>query len=153
MTIIYFFYGLSFFTMGIVITQEIGRCSDERLRHGLVFLAAFGLLHGGHEWLEMFQGLGIMPGGSVSTAWLGVQVILLAFSFLLLGIFGVTLLTRRASDRRLSLLVPIGLAGIWSFGLLVMRPHFIDQTGMWDMIDVWTRYILAIPASCWLALA
>lgn len=147
MTIIYFFYGLSFFTMGIVITQEIGRCSDERLRHGLLFLAAFGLLHGGHEWLEMFQGLGVMPGGMGASVWLGVRVILLAFSFLLLGIFGVTLLTRRASDRRLSLLVPIGLAGIWSFGLLIMRPHFVDQTSMWDMIDVWTRYILAIPAS------
>ena len=40
--------------MALAISIEIGRCSDVRLRQALLPLAAFGFLHGGHEWLEMF---------------------------------------------------------------------------------------------------
>lgn len=60
--IIFFFYGLAFFSMGTAITLEAGRGTDERLRYALHPLALFGFLHGAHEWLEMFQILGILPG-------------------------------------------------------------------------------------------
>ncbi len=56
---VYFFYGLAFFTMGLMVAQEGGRGSDPRLRLALRPLTGFGLMHGIHEWLEMFQGLPI----------------------------------------------------------------------------------------------
>ena len=51
--LIYFSYGLAFFSMGLVVMLEGGRASDERLRRGLRPLAAFGLVHALHEWIEM----------------------------------------------------------------------------------------------------
>src|SRR3989337_1355371 len=54
---IFFFYGLAFFSMGLAIALEGGRGSDVRLRHGLRALALFGLIHGAHEWAEMFERL------------------------------------------------------------------------------------------------
>ena len=52
---IYFFYGLSFFSMGLLVALEGGRASDLRLRRALRPLAGFGILHAIHEWLEMFR--------------------------------------------------------------------------------------------------
>jgi hypothetical protein len=53
--IIFLFYGLAFFSMGLAILQEMGRAADLRLRRALRYLAAFGLLHGVHEWVEMIE--------------------------------------------------------------------------------------------------
>ena len=57
---IFFFYGLAFFCMGLAILLELGRISDPRLRNALRMLTFFGLVHGSHEWLEMFQGLNLL---------------------------------------------------------------------------------------------
>ena len=146
--LIYFFYGLAFFIMGVVITQEVGRCTDARLRHALRYLAAFGLLHGIHEWLEMFQGIGVIVGQQdIARAWEGIRILLLVASFLALIAFGVMLLARTPETRRLNLLVPLGLATVWSFGLLFMKGIYPPQQLLWDVVDVWTRYSLALPSA------
>src|SRR3989304_706472 len=49
--LVYFIYGLAFFSMGLTVMLEGGRSADARLRHALRPLAAFGLVHGAHEWL------------------------------------------------------------------------------------------------------
>ena len=105
---VYFIYGLAFFSMGLAILLERGRASDPRLSQALRLLAFFGLVHGGHEWLEMFQGLGMLP--SEPLAWSSLRVAVLAFSFLGLGGFGASLLAGEERTRRLSLLVPLALA-------------------------------------------
>ena len=56
--IIYFFYGLAFFSMGLLVAMEGGRSSDERVRKALRPLAVFGLVHAAHEWVEMFVQIG-----------------------------------------------------------------------------------------------
>jgi signal transduction histidine kinase len=147
-TLIFFIYGLSFFTMGVVISFELGRCSDARLRRALYYLAAFGILHGVHEWLEMFDTLGAfasLPPESV--LWGSLHIFILAFSFLPLGTFGVSLLTANPRNQRLTLLVPLGLTGAWSFGLLMMRGYYPINAMFWSILDVWTRYCLAIPSA------
>lgn len=142
---IFFIYGLAFFSMGLAILLERGRSSDPRLFHALRLLAFFGLVHGGHEWLEMFQGLGMLP--SEPLAWSGFRVAVLALSFLGLGGFGASLLLAgEEHTRRLSLLVPAGLTLVWAAGLLLMRSRFPLQAELWDAADVWTRYALAIPS-------
>lgn len=146
--LVYFFYGLAFFSMGLGILLERGRGTDARLRHALRPLAAFGFLHGSNEWLEMFAILGILPGYEAwMMAWEALRLAILAFSFLSLAAFGASLLAPDERRRRLSLLVPLVLAAVWGFGVMVIRGRYPMGSGLIVIADVWTRYSLAIPGS------
>jgi len=146
MVIIYLFYGLAFFSMGLAIILEMGHGSDPRLRNALRPLASFGFLHGLHEWIEMFERMGHLAGQqALLLFWAAIKIGLLAFSFLSLAAFGTSLLAADEHQRRLSLIVPAALAGIWGLGILLLREHYYAD--LWDVADVWTRYSLAIPAS------
>ncbi len=147
MTLIFFVYGLAFFCMGLVVMLEGGRASDARLRHALRPLVGFGLVHGVHEWLEMFHQLRVLP------VWLGdplvaeaVHYSFLTFSFLSLSAFGGSLLSPSEKQRRLSLLIPLLQAGVWAGGIFVLREYFADDQ-LWAVADVWARYVLGIPAA------
>ena len=145
--IIFFFYGLAFFSMGLAIILELGHGSDQRLRHALRPLAAFGLVHGFHEWLEMFLILELLPvTPEMDLIWESIRLVLLAFSFISLAAFGAALLARDVQLRRFSLLVPIILIAIWAFGLLIMQGKYGGQE-LWTAADVWTRYTIGIPAA------
>lgn len=52
--LVFFIYGLAFFGMGITMALESGH--SPALAHARVLrpLAAFGLIHGAHEWLESY---------------------------------------------------------------------------------------------------
>jgi signal transduction histidine kinase len=146
--LIFFLYGLAFFSMGLLIVQEVGRCTDARLRLALRFLAAFGLLHGTHEWVEMFRSLSVFTvQPEMILPWETLRLFILAFSFLPLGTFGAILISSHEENRRLALLFPLALAGIWSIGLLVLRGYYGLQDGLLSVIEVWTRYSLAIPCA------
>lgn len=134
--------------MGLAITLEAGRGSGERLSHALRPLAAFGFLHGTHEWLEMFMIMEHIPtGGAFSILSQSIRIGLLALSFLSLAAFGTSLLSPNARIRRLALTVPLGMAAIWGFVLLSLRGRYPMDSELWDVADVWTRYILAIPSA------
>jgi signal transduction histidine kinase len=146
--LVYFFYGLAFFSMGLAITLEVGRGSDARLNHALRPLAAFGFLHGIHEWLEMFEGLHLLPGQEFAALlWTALRLAILSFSFLSLGACGVFLLASNERLRRLSLLAPLAQASIWGLGLLIFRGQFAVDAEAWNIADVWTRYTLAMPSA------
>lgn len=148
LTLVYFVYGLAFFSMGLVAAIEGGRSSDARLRHALRPLAVFGLAHGVHEWLEMFQGEGLLPGQSVAgLGWSALRLALLSFSFLSLAAFGASLLSNSAQFRHYSMLVPVCLVGVWGAGAFGIRSQFGPEAPVWEIAHVWTRYALAIPAS------
>ena len=48
--------------------------------------------------------------------------------------------------RRLSLLLPLALSAIWAFGLMILRGKY-GQPEIFGITDVWSRYVLAIPAA------
>jgi signal transduction histidine kinase len=147
-TLIFFFYGLAFFSMGLAVSLEAGRASDARLRFALRSLAIFGLVHGSHEWLEMFEGLGLLPSiAREPLAWQSLRIGLLALSFLPLGAFGASLATPEDRDKRIRFLIPLILATIWGIGLLYLRGRYALDTALWDVADVWTRYVLAVPSA------
>jgi signal transduction histidine kinase len=143
---IYFIYGLAFFSMGLLVAIEGGRASDVRLRRALPPLAAFGLIHAAHEWIEMYLLLDRPLTENEVAIIQTIQLATLAFSFLSLAAFGSFLLADTEVTRRLLLLIPIGLAGIWVFGLYSFRGEYVGQT-LWDTAQVWTRYTLAMPAA------
>lgn len=146
--LIYFFYGLAFFSMGLVVALEGGRANDPRLRSGLRPLAVFGILHALHEWLEMFEHM----GGAVhnfdfnTPLYQSLGLAMLAFSFLSLAAFGSYLLAKDEVAHRVMFLIPLGLEAVWVFGLLNMRSEY-SPIELKPIADVWTRYAIGIPAS------
>src|SRR3990172_7650575 len=147
-TLVFFLYGLAFFSMGLAITVEVGRGTDAGLRHALRPLAAFGLMHGIHEWLEMFLSLQIVPlQDAAALAWEGLRLAILAFSFLSLAAFGASLLPSTERWRRVSLLVPLIQAAVWGFGLLAIRGMYPGEGTLWTVADVWSRYVLGLPSA------
>ncbi len=143
---IYFFYGLAFFSMGLLVMVEGGRSYDARLRRALRPLAAFGIVHAANEWLEMFDVIAVRGGNSVPNWLIGTRLAMLAFSFISLAAFGSYLLAVTKTSWRLILLVPLSMEAIWVFGLIILKGQY-SLPGLWDVADVWTRYSLAIPAA------
>lgn len=148
LALIYFFYGLAFFSMGLAIMLELGHATNERLRHAFRPLAAFGLLHGIHEWVEMWELLGILPGQySYPMLWAGIDLVVLTFSFLSLAAFGVFLIARSERAQRFGLLVPLGMIAIWGLGMLIISGRYPLGLDLHHVAHAWTRYVLAVPAA------
>jgi signal transduction histidine kinase len=141
--LVYFAYGLAFFSMGLLVALEGGRSSDIRLRKALRPLAGFGIIHAVHEWIEMF---GLMGHVQNDTFYSAASLAILAFSFISLAAFGSFLLAYTEVSRRLILLIPITLEAIWVFGLYNFRDVYAGEA-LWSIADTWTRYTLAIPAA------
>jgi signal transduction histidine kinase len=144
--IIYFFYGLAFFSMGLLVAMEGGRSSEERVRKALRPLAGFGLVHAAHEWLEMLAYINGLTGHQGSAVLFVFQLSTLAFSFLSLAAFGSFLLAKDEVAQRVSLLIPLGLEALWVFGIVAMKASY-PPSELFDSVHAWTRYSLAIPAS------
>lgn len=145
---IYFVYGLAFYSMGLAILLEVNRGSSSHLSTALRPLAAFGLLHGLHEWLEMFGAAGYLPlQDEIGIGWSAFRLGLLAFSFLSLTAFGASLLSQRSWWRRASLLFPLVQAAIWALGGFVLRGAYPLGPGLMAAGEAWTRYVLGVPAA------
>jgi signal transduction histidine kinase len=144
---IFFFYGLAFFCMGLAVLLETHRSTEERLRFALPALAAFGFLHGFHEWYEMFEIIGMLPyQQEAELVWETFRIILLSLSFISLAIFGAWMFSSNRSSRRLALLFPLGLVALWGLGVLIFSANYVQQD-LADVADVWTRYTLGITAA------
>ncbi|RPH62255.1 MAG: sensor histidine kinase, partial [Chloroflexi bacterium] len=143
---VYFLYGLSFFSMGLAVMLEVDRSSKLDFARALMPLAGFGLIHGSHEWAEMF--LILHPDFQNNPLYdiVGpVRVLLLAISFFFLLSFGIKLIV--GSSRSLlhrQMMFTIGV--IWLVGLgwvFATHPYAIALVAA----DVYTRYALAIPGA------
>ena len=155
LVVIYFFYGLAFFSMGLAIWLASARfrTSEFRLAGALLFLAGFGIVHGLQEWFDMFQLLD-ERGGTNIPEWMllpEVRLLHLVVSFLLLVFFGIKLLfaNRRGGDGdRLALLGAGAFLLLWlvSVGLtlLVYAPERLEMIAA---ADVLARYILGITGA------
>lgn len=178
--LVYFFYGLGFFTMGLAIALESRWSSATKLAASLGFLAAFGLLHGVAGWMDMF--LFIQTGGTIPEANLAlrvVRVLLLAASAVALIYFGAKLLVSTLGKYEWLQIIPGVLFVLWL--LSFVAPHLFPagtgeegatptgvcftchsvQSGVYLLAskewvtaaDVWTRYLLFFPGSVLATLA
>jgi signal transduction histidine kinase len=153
--LVYFIYGLAFFGMGLTLALESGRSpalTDIRL---LRLLAAFGMLHGAHEWLDSYL-LQPVSGGVQIPAWLlWVRLALLAGSFGFLLIYGVSTLrihpsTSGASSKFVFIALTAFGVGILAIGIFTYRT---GTTLLVNVLDVMTRYLIAFPAAILAAVA
>jgi len=144
--LIFFVYGLAFFSMGLVLMIESGRAAHIAEAHGLRPLAVFGFIHGIHEWIEMalMQPAWFRTPLPDYVVWLRLGI--LALSFLTLQIYV------------LRIFLP-GLQQYWGVllagltGLFILLPVGLGAT--WQALpadwgasaDAAIRYFLAIPGA------
>ncbi|MBN1965199.1 MAG: sensor histidine kinase [Anaerolineae bacterium] len=152
--VIYFFYGLAFFILGLAVAFEAQRSSSKLVfARAMLPLALYGLTHGAHEWLEMFILDAGLHGMAEVPLWVeGLRVSLLAISFAALIAFGVKLLYPSEQLLRSELYIGGGMLLFWFVSVLVMalvvRPgdamHLTVRSWLL-MADTWSRYSLGIP--------
>jgi signal transduction histidine kinase len=147
--VVFFFYGLAFFAMGLALALANRHSSEFRFALAIVPLAAFGMLHGIHEWVEMFQKIAAVSTGYTPTVWdEALRLSLLVASFLMLLAFGFILLSPAGSPRRRIWLPVAAMLGLWLLALLaaalLTRPA---PTTLVAEADVLARYSLGIPAA------
>jgi len=147
--VVFFFYGLAFFAMGLALALASRRTSQFRFARAIVPLAAFGVLHGIHEWIEMFQKVATLTGGYTPTvAQEAIRLLFLILSFLMLLAFGLLLLAPQGAGRRHVLLAVLGMTGLWALSVLVAAVALDpspDETIA--LADVLARYSVGVPAA------
>ncbi len=153
MVFVFFVYGLAFFSMGLAVWLEAGRASGFRMTRSLRFLAGFGILHGVHEWMEVFTRLHDTAVITLPYPFLihTVSIFLLIISFLLLIIFGLQMIfTYREEEngRNHTLTIAALFAIVFSAGaVVILAQNRACPTDCLTMIDVLSRYTLGIPGA------
>jgi signal transduction histidine kinase len=153
--VVYFVYGLAFFGMGLTLALESERSPALAEARLLRPLAAFGMIHGVHEWLDSYL-LQPVAMGIQLPAWLiWLRLGLLVGSFCFLLIYGILTLHVHPLKPGLSSYAGWGVLTIYELGILACAV-FTYRTGttlLVNVLDVLTRYLLAIPAAFLAALA
>ena len=152
--LLYFIYGLSFFCMGLTMALEAGRSPLLAEARILRPLAAFGLLHGMHEWMEIFMLYGERLGYSIPNFLIMFRLLLLAISFVSLAAYGIQVLQ---PPKRLA-----ATDAYVGFFMLILYFALVTLTGNTPMnnptawaanADALSRYSLAIPGAILAGLA
>jgi signal transduction histidine kinase len=153
--IIYFFYGLAFFSMGLAMLLESRRSPLLAEASVLTPLAMFGLVHGAHEWLELMIKLMGQMGIAIPTYLPWVRLGFLVFSFLSLIVFALQVMgpqEGRLTPQNLYL----GMALLGGYIVLVVATSLTQQSrsAQWlSHADVLSRYVLAVPGALLAGLA
>jgi signal transduction histidine kinase len=144
LTTIFFTYGLAFFCMGFALFLESSRSPFLTEGKVLLPLALFGLIHGSHEWLEMF----LYSQPKPSNAAILVRLILLVISFSCLLLFGIRSFYPKA---RTITMLPILTVILVGFGCVLLIDHrlHIHQTFQISVghVDALARYTLGFAGA------
>lgn len=148
--VVRFVYGLSFFTLGIVVALQPRHPSRYRLAEALPNLAAFAFLHAAADWGLVFLPLQARDG-LVPAYLVGLKTVLVALSFGFLMNFGLSLLLRtlRLPAGRWLAWTPLGVTSLWLLAC-IFYPVVTATTDVGDWFavsEVWARYLLGLPAS------
>ncbi len=152
--IIFFFYGLAFFSMGLALFVESGRASELGFARSMRLLAAFGFLHGIHEWLDMTaQGVSYYHHQPLYEWLQWLKLAILVTSFVALLLFGEQLLTHSRPKHQPSWRLTLTALVWYTVSCVYVRIAFhLDEMAWMNVADVLSRYILGIPSgllACW----
>ena len=145
--VIFFIYGLAFYSMGLALWIESGRASELGFARSMRLLAAFGLLHGLHEWMDMIeQGSAHFFETSVPDWWLWPRLVLLSISFAALLAFGEQLLDRERYGRASSWFRTWGAIALFAIAAVGVQVSYdLDDVAWARAIEVLARYTMGIP--------
>lgn len=152
--LIYFVYGLAFFSMGLAALLEAGRHSPIAGAQVLRPLAAFGLIHGVHEWLEIYLYQGEWLGAQFPLYLSVVRLALLVFSFAALLAYTVQMM----KPARLAKIGDLGVVGLsvalYTGALILLGETPWEEPTAWVRhADILARYMLAVPGALLAAMA
>ena len=152
--VIYFVYGLAFFSLGVVLLLEVARSSSAELKHLMLPLSVFGLIHGLHEWLEIFI-LQEKRLGGVLPDWIAwFRLGLLACSFIALWLYAMQAF--RVARQHLNPFTYFGLLTLPVYALLALADVFVAYGGgqitLFRLTGGLVRYLLAVPGAALAAL-
>lgn len=145
MITVYFFYGLSFFSLGLAASLQLRHDGDLPLRRQLPWLAAFGFAYAAIAWLDMFEAIGINP--EIAPIINIIKMILQPVGGLLLLIFGWGVLTKMTPLPAWAHLLPGLLLVPIAFIITYAVTTFITPSPTEIPIDIWSRYLLYLPGS------
>jgi signal transduction histidine kinase len=143
--IIFFVYGLAFFSMGIALSLETMRAPRLAERRVLRPLAVFGLLHGMHEWIEILLLQGTWLGVPFPEQIIWMRYSLLVLSFIPLIYFGLLMLLDPQRGIVFPSLILAGMLGLYAIAVLIvirLRPDLLLAP-----VDTLARYFLAVPGA------
>ncbi|MFA5177262.1 MAG: ATP-binding protein [Candidatus Omnitrophota bacterium] len=132
---VFFIYGLAFFTLGLAVAIYPKKGSAFRLADKMWLLAAFGIVHGINEWLDMFM-LIKKPADEALLSYL--SLIFLAVSFLFLFQFGANLIAESKNKYRAFKALPALLFISWVAIAAFHSQHLL-------LGNIWARYLLGAP--------
>jgi signal transduction histidine kinase len=152
--LVFFIYGLAFFSMGLVLVLEAGRSPFLAEARVLLPLALFGFAHGLHEWLEMVLQMGDWLGfqSPALLAWGRLVILVLSFSSLIA--FGLLSLRPQRRFSRADAYAGFGFFSLYFILVaLVYLNHPYNPSNWMRVADVLARYFLAVPGAVLAALA
>lgn len=147
-TIVFFVYGLAFFVLGLATALQSRQYSRLDLARTLKWLAAFGIVHGLHEWGDVF----IPIQGEYVTQFTvemlhRLHLVLLGVSFACLMEFGVALLRTLGSPEWFNL-IPGTLFAVWFFVSFFPLAGQFSSFMVWhDLTNALARYFIGFPGS------
>lgn len=146
LVLVYLFYGLTFFTVGLAVAVESRLTSALAFGQHIRWLGAFGFVQGLVVWTELF--LYLAPAGQWDEVALAIHGILLPVSALLLVRFGIGLVQEAVPALPgwlefgpIVLIVPAGLVFAYALVLIASNPLHADTA------EMWSRYLLYFPGS------
>lgn len=149
--VILFVYGQVFFVMGLAIALQSRRYSRLDLARCLQWLAAFGIVHGVHEWGDLFIPLqATYLDQSLILALTLVHLATLGVSFALLFEFGMRLLRSLLPGRIGPMLrwLPLLVLIAWSVISVFTVLPLVRDFGEWQRItNALARYFIGFPAA------
>ncbi|GAB4527462.1 MAG: hypothetical protein Fur0018_13090 [Anaerolineales bacterium] len=143
--LIYFVYGLAFFSMGLLMLMEAGRSPFLAEARTLRPLAAFGISHGLHEWLELFVLQAEHLGAALPSGLVFFRLALLVFSFLSLLAYGVQVLRPPQKLAALDAWVGMGVFIVYLAAVASLWQRELDFWLRIRMADALARYMIAVP--------
>ncbi len=143
--LVFFFYGLAFFSMGLAMMLEAGRSPLIDETRSLRFLAGFGFAHGFHEWLELYlvNNPELLPTRMSTLEWIRLGLLILSFTLLLIFAL-LSLQPQRMTLRKtviglVSILIFFGIALVVDYAL-----HTHNTLEAIQHVDVLARYTLGV---------
>jgi signal transduction histidine kinase len=145
--IIYFIYGLMFFVLGLAIALQSRHSSHLELARSLNWLAAFGFLHGFHEWGDLFIPLQAeYLSSDIILVLHYIHLVLLAVSFACLYGFGLALLEPLKHRRELHVINGFLLLSWLVLSLFPFRAWFTDFDTWHNAVAALARYLIGLPS-------
>lgn len=153
--LIFFIYGLAFFSMGLAMALEIGRSPALAEARLLRPLAVFGFLHGINEWLEFFVGQAAWAGIGVLQEIGGLRPAILSGSFIALLWYG--MLAFRTARQEWRDWARLSFAVLILYTLAIITSTLVTYATRSDipwirLLDALVRYLLAVPGAMLAAL-